>query len=99
MVVNDRRQPVAGIEAVLVPARGPARIDLYKTAVTDSSGAFTFRGIPPGEYKVFAWEAIESFGYFDETLLRQSDLQGATVLIEESARERVEVRIIPARFQ
>jgi hypothetical protein len=99
VVVNDRRQPGAGIEAVLVPARGPARIDLYKTAVSDTSGAFTFRGIPPGEYKVFAWEAIESFGHFEETLLRQSDLQGATVHIEESAREQVEVRIIPARFQ
>jgi hypothetical protein len=99
VVINDRREPVAGIEAVLVPARGAARIDLYKTAVTDTSGAFAFRGVPPGEYKVFAWEAIESFGYFDEALLRQSDLQGASVHIEESARERVEVRIIPARFQ
>jgi hypothetical protein len=99
VVVDGRRQPVAGIEAVLVPARGPARIDLYKTAVTDASGAFAFRGITPGEYKVFAWEAIESFGYFDEALLRQSDLQGASVHVEESARERVEVRIIPARFQ
>jgi hypothetical protein len=82
-----------------VPARGPARIDLYKTAVTDASGAFAFRGIAPGEYKVLAWEAIESFGYFDEALLSQSDLQAVTVHIEESARERVEVRIIPARFQ
>lgn len=99
VVLNDRRQPVAGIEAVLVPARGPARIDLYRTAITDASGAFAFRGIAPGDYKVFAWEAIESFGHFDETLLRQSDQQGTTVHIEESARERVEVRIIPARFQ
>jgi hypothetical protein len=99
IVVNDRRQPVAGIEAVLVPARQPARVDLYKTAITDSSGAFTFHGIPPGDYKVFAWEAIESFGYFDENLLRQSDPQGAAVRVEESARQQVEVRIIPARFQ
>jgi Carboxypeptidase regulatory-like domain len=99
IVVNDRRQPLAGIEAVLLPARQPARVDLYKTAITNSSGAFIFHGIPPGDYKVFAWEAIESFGYFDENLLRQSDPQGATVRIEESAREQVEVRIIPARFQ
>ena len=100
VVMDDRRQqPAAGIEAVLVPARRPARVDLYKTAVTDKSGAFTIRGIPPGDYKVFAWEAIESFGYFDENLLRQSDSQGATVRIAESSRERVAVTIIPARFQ
>jgi uncharacterized protein (DUF2141 family) len=98
-LVNDRRQPAAGIETVLVPTRQPARVDLYQTAITNSSGAFTFHGIPPGDYKVFAWEAIESFGYFDENLLRQSDPEGATVRIEESAREQVEVRIIPARFQ
>jgi hypothetical protein len=98
VVVDNQRQPVSGIEAVLVPARRPARVDLYKTAVTDPSGRFAIRGIPPGDYKAFAWEAIESFAYFDEYLLRQSDQSGTWVRIEESSRERVEVTIIPARF-
>jgi len=96
VVVDEKRQPAVGVEVVLVPARRPARVDRYKTAVTDQSGAFTMSGIAPGDYKVFAWEAIESFAYFDESLLRLSDRQGVAVHVEESSRERVEVALIPA---
>jgi Carboxypeptidase regulatory-like domain len=98
VIVDARRQPVSGVEAVLVPDRRPARVDLYKTAVTDPSGRFAMRGIPPGDYKVFAWEAIESFAYFDEYLIRQFDQSGTRVRIAESSREQVEVTVIPARF-
>jgi carboxypeptidase family protein len=97
VVVDEKRQPAVGVEVVLVPARRPARVDRYKTAVTDQSGAFTMSGIAPGDYRIFAWEAIESFAYFDENLLRLSDQQGVAVHVEESSRERVEVALIPAR--
>jgi len=96
VVVDARRRAVSGIQAVLVPVRRPARFDLYRTAITDQSGRFIVRGIPPGDYKVFAWEAIESFEYFDEDLLRRSEQDGASVRIAESSRERVEVTVIPA---
>ncbi|MGH9387026.1 MAG: carboxypeptidase regulatory-like domain-containing protein, partial [Vicinamibacterales bacterium] len=96
VVVDARQRAVSGIQAVLVPDRRPARLDLYRTAVTDQSGGFTIRGISPGDYKVFAWEAIESFGYFDEEFLRQSDQYGTSVRIAESSRERVDVTVIPA---
>lgn len=96
VVVDDRRQAVAGIQTVLVPDRRRGRIDLYKTAATDDTGRFSLQGIPPGDYKVFAWEAIEAFGYFDEDFLSQFELEGQRVRIEESSRERVEVKVIPA---
>ena len=96
VVADTRRRAVSGIQAVLVPVRRPARFDLYRTAITDQSGRFIVRGIPPGDYKVFAWEAIESFEYFDEGLLRRSEQDGASVRIAESSRERVEVTVIPA---
>lgn len=96
VVVDARRRAVSGIQAVLVPVRRPARVDLYRTAITDQSGRFIIRGIPPGDYKVFAWEAIESFEYFDEDLLRRSEQDGAAVRIAESSRERVDVTVIPA---
>jgi hypothetical protein len=95
-VADDRGRPVSGIQAVLVPIRRPARVDLYRTAVTDPSGRFTIRGIPPGDYNVFAWEAIESFGYFDEELLRQSGSSGTLVRILESSRQQADVMLIRA---
>jgi hypothetical protein len=72
-VVDDRGQGVPGVEAVLVPApRMRWRHDLFRTATTDSSGRFSLAGIPPGDYSLFSWEALESFAYFDDDVLSRS---------------------------
>jgi hypothetical protein len=95
-LVNERAQPVAGTQTVLIPDRLRDRVELYKTAVTDQNGHFTIRGITPGEYKVFAWEAIEQFGYFDPDLVRQYEQKGEAVSISESSKVTVNVNVIPA---
>ncbi|PYS25244.1 MAG: hypothetical protein DMG11_23275, partial [Acidobacteria bacterium] len=56
-VLNGKQQPAANIQVVLIPDRNRDRSDLYKLGLTDSIGHFTIRGITPGAYKVFAWEA------------------------------------------
>jgi len=96
-LVNEKSQPVPGIEAVMVPDRFRDRADLIKTAVTDKDGRFTIRGIPPGEYKIFAWEAIEQFAYFDPDVLRQFEQLGKAVSIPESGKITLEVKLIPAQ--
>ncbi len=96
MVTDDRRRPVSGIQAVLVPDRQRDRSDLYRTAVTDQAGRFTMGGIAPGDYRVFAWEAIEPFAYFDADFLRQAEPDGHLVRVAESSRQTVEVKVIPA---
>ena len=80
---------------MLIPARGISRIDLYKTSVTDDNGRFTIRGITPGDYKIYAWEALEQFAYFDSDLLRQFEQKGKFMQIAEGSKEIVEVKIIP----
>ncbi len=96
-VVDGRGQGVPGVQAVLVPAqRLRWRFDLFRTATTDGAGKFSLGGIPPGSYSLFSWEALESFAYFDEDVLRQSDGSGETVRITESSTATVEVRMIPA---
>lgn len=37
---------------------------------TDQYGRFLLRGIPPGEYKLLAWEELEPRAYLDENFLR-----------------------------
>ena len=94
-VINEKQNLMAGIEAVLIPDRRRDRTDLYKTATTDETGHFTIRGIPPGDYKIFAWDGIEEFGYYDSDLVRLFEQKGTPVRIVESAKESLEVRIIP----
>jgi hypothetical protein len=94
-VVNDKQKPMPGIQAVLIPARGMNRIDLYKTAGTDDKGHFMMRGITPGDYKIYAWEALEQNAWFDSDLLRQYEQKGKFQHIAEDAKEVVEVKVIP----
>ncbi len=82
-------------QAVLIPDQRDSP-DLYKTVTVDSNGGFSFQGIPPGDYKIFVWEDIEPFSYFDADVLKRFEEQAKRVHIEESAKDHVEVTIIPA---
>jgi hypothetical protein len=94
-IVNEQLQPMGGVQAVLIPDRFRDRTELYKTAVTDQSGRFTIRGITPGEYKIFAWEAMEQFAYFDSDLLRVYEQKGEAINVLESSKNNIEVKVIP----
>jgi hypothetical protein len=95
VIVDDRMQPVPGVQAVLIPdAR--QRTELYKTATTDQSGNFVIRGITPGDYKLLAWEALENYGYFDPDVMRRAETLGKPVHVGESSKLAVEGKIIPA---
>jgi protocatechuate 3,4-dioxygenase beta subunit len=94
--VDARRQPAAGVQVVLIPDRSRDRYELFRAATTDQNGHFTMRAIAPAEYKIFAWEALEPYAYFDPELLRRFESQGRPVKILESSRENMEVKAIPA---
>jgi hypothetical protein len=63
-VVDARQVPAAYIEAVLIPETQRDRFDLYKRATADENGRFKILGIPPGSYRLFAWETSEPLCVF-----------------------------------
>jgi protocatechuate 3,4-dioxygenase beta subunit len=96
-VINDRQESADGAAVVLVPEgarRGIRRF--YKTAVSQTDGRFEIAGIPPGDYKLFAWDEIEPGAYSDPAFLQKHEAQGATVRIREGAAEAVSLRLLPA---
>jgi len=98
-VVDARSQPVSSILAVLIPDQDRGRTELMKTASSDQSGRFTFRGITPGTYKIFAWEGIEANSYFDPEVLSQYEPQAKPVRIGEGEKLVAEVKMIPVKPQ
>jgi hypothetical protein len=95
-VLNDRQRGVPAVLAVLIPDRQRDRIDLYRTSMSDANGLFSLRSIAPGDYHLFAWEALDPYAYFDPDVLKQFESKGTPVHIVESAKENVDVRIISA---
>jgi hypothetical protein len=94
-VVDASVTPIANQEVVLIPDGRPNRPDLYKTAVTDSVGRFALQGVAPGEYRIFAWEKIEGFQYFDEAFVSRYQERGSPVNVKGTARADVNVVLIP----
>ncbi|HYR87234.1 MAG TPA: carboxypeptidase-like regulatory domain-containing protein [Terriglobia bacterium] len=92
-VMDERQQTVPNAQVVLIPNRRE-RNDLYRPATTDASGHFTMRTIPPGDYKIFAWENIERNSFFDPDVLRQFEQKGKPVIVGESSNATVDVTVI-----
>jgi protocatechuate 3,4-dioxygenase beta subunit len=96
-VVDPRGDRFPGALAVLVPD-GPrrGRTNAYFSASTDQEGRFNFKTVPPGGYKLFAWEEIPAGAYQDPAYLRRFEDRGRPVRVERSASVTVDVPVISA---
>jgi hypothetical protein len=95
-VFDEKQHFAPSIPIVLIPDRQRDRIDLFKTTSSDDKGMFTIRGIAPGDYHVFAWEAMDPYAYFDAELLKQYEQKGKSVHVAEASKEVIDVRMIPS---
>jgi len=95
-VESADHSPLAGITVVLVPDAPKRELSrLYKVSTTDEKGAFTMSGIAPGNYKVFAWEEVETNAWRDPEFLRPLEGLGTKVSVEENAHQSVTLQPIP----
>ena len=66
----------------------PAAIELrgsrqmYRVTNTGERGAFSLKGVRPGSYKLFAFQEIEAFAWFDPELLRIVESLGDSVSVD-----------------
>jgi hypothetical protein len=95
-VLRNDEGVIAGIKVVLVPA-DRERFDLFKTAVTDERGHYSIADIPPGSYRLFAWDSLEPNSYFDPDVLKSDEEVGKGIEIRELSRATVDLRLIPFR--
>lgn len=99
-VTNDRNEPVPNVKVALVPDFiYRKRNEFYRNVTTNSSGSFNLQGIPPGDYKIFAWEDIADGAWQDPEVLRDFETRGKVVRINEGAQAAVEVVVIPGARQ
>ena len=96
-VIDSQSKGVSGAQVVLIPDRQRDRLDLYKTVTTDSGGKFSIGSIAPGDYRIFSWEDLDAYAYFDPGIVREAEPLGRLVHVSEASKETVEVRIIPAQ--
>jgi hypothetical protein len=82
---------------LLVPA-WPRRQNplLYQTStLIGAPGAFSFRNVPPGDYKVFAWKRFALGAEQNSTFISHYEQYGVTVTVLPGERSPVTVRLTP----
>jgi len=94
---DAKDKPVADVVIVAVPeVRLRNRPDRYRKAVTDQSGHFALRGLPPGDYTLFAWESVDDEAYYNPEFLKSYEGAGKALHVSEGERTSVQLRTIPA---
>jgi hypothetical protein len=80
-----------------MPARQADRVPgRVENVTSDQNGRFAIRAIPPGDYKLFAWEDLEPNAYYDSDFVRKYETLGTPIQISENMKQTVEIKIIPA---
>lgn len=97
VAVDHKGEALANAVIVAVPeARWRNRTDRYRKTVADQNGQFSLRGLPPGDYTVFAWESVDGEAYYNPDFLKAAEGQGSPLRISEGDRKSVELEAIPA---
>ena len=93
IVVNAKGEPAPNVTVALIPSE-PHRnqTDLYRGASTSESGHFEFQDVPPGEYKVLAWDDLEDGAWQDPDLIRRYEDRAKPVHINEGSKQSIELR-------
>src|SRR4030095_13710356 len=95
-VVDPRQQIVpTSVIALVPPPSLRARIDLFRSAVSDINGKFHLMGLAPGEYRLFAWKFVEEGRWYDPQFLSTVDTRGKSLRVSEGATETIELPVLP----
>ena len=67
----------------------------YRFSSTDSQGGFVFKGVPPGGYRLFAFESIAPFAWMDPNILNGVEDLGQALVVKEAERLTRQIKPIP----
>ena len=91
-----RLHPFPYATVVLVPERTRREnLTLYKQTLSAENGSFGFTGIPPGEYKLFAWGSLTPGAWQNRIFLQRFEDRGVEVTVLERIEKRVDLNVIP----
>ena len=95
LVHDGPEKVVAGATVALVPeAARRENLALYFSAATDAAGRFVMRGVPPGDYKLFAWESVRPFAYQNATFIAKDENRGRFIHVGQDSTVKAELTVI-----
>jgi hypothetical protein len=97
MVQNANGEPVARARvSVIAYGDHSGRIDFDRSGLTGQKGEFKIADVPPGEYKVFAWEDVPEGAPEDPEFRKPFEKQGVSLKLAPNGHAKVSVTAIAA---
>jgi hypothetical protein len=94
-VVDAGDKPYATATVVLVPDEKRRNDGAnYKTQTSDANGSIAIKGIPPGDYTLFAWDYVDSGAWYNPEFLRLQMPNGVAVKIEPSTEREIRIKVV-----
>jgi len=91
-----RLHPFPYATVVLMPEKTRRQnLALYKQTLSAENGSFTFTGILPGDYKLFAWGSLTPGAWQNAIFRQRFEDRGVEVTVLERIEKRVDLGVIP----
>jgi hypothetical protein len=98
--VLQEQHPVSGAWVVLVPDPPHRdREEMYSMNTTDAFGHFSLLGLPPGDFKLFAWQPVQGANYTDPDFFNAFEDRSTPVHIGERQQQQVQLEVITSEEQ
>jgi len=95
---DENGAPLSNVTVVLLPDEYHRnRIDLYRNVSTDDAGRYSFDRVPPGDYRIFAWEDVEKELWRDPSFMRLHENRGKGVSVGEGSPVKADLDVIRIR--
>jgi protocatechuate 3,4-dioxygenase beta subunit len=94
-VTDENDKPVANATVIGVPeAALRSQFDLYQRGETDQNGHFHLRGIKPGSYSFYAWNAMDDESYMDPEFLRRYENARADLTLNPKEHSTLTLKLL-----
>jgi hypothetical protein len=93
--MTERQQPAGAVWVALIPESSLRFRTDHKYISTEPDGKFQLQNVPPGDYRIYAWESIEKLDWQESRLMRAYESRGTPVHIDEGRKATIELIAIP----
>ena len=95
IVTDSQGKPVPDAVVVAAPeAQLRSHSDRFRQTLSDQRGRFSLRGIPPGQYSLFAWDSVEGDAYYDPDFLKNYEPEASPLGVAEGDRKSLPLQVI-----
>jgi hypothetical protein len=96
VVQADQKLVMEGVKVTLVPSENRRQNpSLYQATLTDGQGGFVMSAVPPGQYKLFAWESILENAQLNSDFLKKYESHGVSINVPAGRTISQTLTVIP----